>query len=73
MQMPTCHTTCLSLLPAWLPAADLRRSAWCFGGWLCLFLPWMLLFMIAGSRLLGSAVYDKLDLYTNLDSADIGF
>lgn len=50
-----------------------RRSAWCFGGWVCLFAPWMLLFMIAGQELLGS-VYDKLDAYRiDLEGLGIGF
>lgn len=64
----------LTTLPAVSPSppslADLKRSAWCFGGWLCLFLPWMLLFMVAGQSLLG-AVYDKLDAY-QIDLAGLG-
>jgi hypothetical protein len=59
--LPACHTP--------IPA-DLRRSAWCFGGWLCLFLPWTLLFMTAGSSLLGS-VYSRLDAY-QIDLAGLG-
>jgi hypothetical protein len=59
---------CLLLLSAC--AADLQRSAWCFGGWVCLFLPWMLLFMIAGQSVLGS-VYGKLDAY-QIDLAGLG-
>lgn len=65
-----CADGCVLLVCCVVPFADARRSAWCFGGWVCLFAPWMLLFMIAGQELLGS-VYDKLDAY-RIDLAGLG-
>eukprot|EP00883_Tetradesmus_obliquus_P014524 jgi/Sobl393_1/7591/SZX64471.1 len=51
-----------------------RRSAACFAGWCCLFLPWMVLFMAAGSSLLNASVYQKLDAYRlDLAAWGIGF
>jgi hypothetical protein len=52
-------------------AADARHSAYCFVGWLVLFLPWMLLFMIAGPSIIGNNVYNKLDAY-QIDLAALG-
>lgn len=51
-----------------------RRSAACFAGWCCLFLPWMVLFMAAGSSLLNASVYQKLDAYRlDLAAWGVGF
>jgi hypothetical protein len=65
----------LLLLPLFAAsAADTRRSAACFVGWCSLFLPWMVLFMAAGSSLLNAGVYAKLDAYRiDLASWGIGF
>lgn len=42
--------------------ADVRRSAIWFLVYTALFLPWMLLYLIAGESILGQDTYDKLDI-----------
>ncbi|KAL4419327.1 hypothetical protein ABPG77_006015 [Micractinium sp. CCAP 211/92] len=39
-----------------------RRSALGFVVYTCLFLPWMLLYLIAGEKVLGQSAYDALDI-----------
>lgn len=50
---------------------DVRRSAVCFAAWACLFLPWMLLYLVAGPQLLGRSLYDRLDAW-RIDLASLG-
>lgn len=55
-------------------ATDTRRSAACFAGWTVLFVPWLLLFAVAGPSLLGQKLYEKLDAYgIDLNALGIGF
>ncbi|PSC70501.1 putative gamma-secretase subunit PEN-2 [Micractinium conductrix] len=48
-----------------------RRSALGFAVYTALFLPWMLLYLIAGEKVLGQRVFDKLDI-NSLDLSGSG-
>jgi hypothetical protein len=50
---------------------DTRRSAACFVGWAVLFLPWTLLYLVAGRQLISASVYEALDAY-RIDLASLG-